>query len=431
MFGLGHTKRTSDVFGISTEILADSYVDRGNLDQDLQRHLARPTHIALRGESKCGKSWIRQKNLPDALTVQCRLNKKPRDLYADALSQLGLHLITESRSDSKSVAKLEATGEVGINLLAKLAGTLGGEIEYSDGVSAVPVGRDLDDLRFVSEILNASGRRLVIEDFHYLSPAERKAFAFDLKALWDYKTYVVIIGIWAENNLLLHLNPDLSGRITELPIYWASGDLAEVLRRGSSALNITFSPEICRELIGAAYGTVGILQKLTLGTLDQAGIFQAPKQNALIQDIDYFNNAAMEYAEQLNALYQTFAKRVAAGIRQRQNSTGIYAHMLSVVLAADDKTLSDGMHTDAIFAEAHRLEARVQKPNLRQILLKIDGIQIDEDGRGLILTYDENKDEVYVVDRQLFLYRKFATVRWPWEQIISEADQSATGYEAD
>lgn len=309
--------------------------------------------------------------------------------------------------------------------------TLGAQLETADGVTSVPVGQNLEDLRFVSSILNASGRRLVIEDFHYLSPVERKAFAFDLKALWDYKTYVVVIGIWAENNLLLHLNPDISGRITELPIYWSGPDLAEVLNRGSKALNIEFAPEVARELTGSAYGTVGILQKLALGTLDQARIFEAPKHKVAVNSLDHFNCAAMEYAEQLNALYQTFAKRVAAGIRQRQNSTGIYAHMLSVVIAADDKTLSDGMHTDAIFMEAYKLEPRVQKPNLRQILLKIDGIQIDEDGRGLILSYDENKDEVYVVDRQLFLYRKFATVRWPWEQIIHEADQTATGYDGD
>jgi hypothetical protein len=31
-----------------------------------------------------------------------------------------------------------------------------------------PVGRNIDDLRFVAEIVKASGRRLVIEDFHYL-----------------------------------------------------------------------------------------------------------------------------------------------------------------------------------------------------------------------------------------------------------------------
>ena len=47
-------KKTSEVFGISNAILPDSYIDRGGLDEEIARLLTRPTHIALRGESKCG-----------------------------------------------------------------------------------------------------------------------------------------------------------------------------------------------------------------------------------------------------------------------------------------------------------------------------------------------------------------------------------------
>ena len=57
------------VFGISTEILAPSYVNRGDLDAKIGRLLDRDIHIALRGESKCGKSWLWQKNIPDAIRV--------------------------------------------------------------------------------------------------------------------------------------------------------------------------------------------------------------------------------------------------------------------------------------------------------------------------------------------------------------------------
>jgi hypothetical protein len=31
---------------------------------------------------------------------------------------------------------------------------------------------------------------------------------------------------------------------------------------------------------------------------------------------------------------------------------------------------------------------------------------------------------VSTVDHQLLLYRRFATVRWPWEDMIAEADAS-------
>jgi hypothetical protein len=54
--GKREKKKVRDVFGISASILEDSYVDRGEFDSEIQKYLSRDTHIALRGESKYGKS---------------------------------------------------------------------------------------------------------------------------------------------------------------------------------------------------------------------------------------------------------------------------------------------------------------------------------------------------------------------------------------
>lgn len=429
MFGIG--RKTHEVFGISTEILEHSYINRGSLDELIQRLLTRNTHIALRGESKCGKSWVRQRNFPDAITVQCRLKKTVTDLYADALSQLGLSLVVEKTADKSIRGKLEAHEEIGVKILAKLELAQEIEAEGSSGTRSVPVGRDLTDLRFVSDIIRASGRRLVIEDFHYLSPAERKSFAFDLKALWDFKTYVVVIGIWAENNLLLWLNPDLAGRIEEVSVYWSNADLESVLTKGSDALNIEFAAPVKAKMVEDAFGTVGILQAIALKTLDEHGIFERKLAPQSAVEVGKYEFAAAAYAEQLNPLYQTFAQRVAKGIRTRKDATGIYAHMLKVVLESEPQDLTKGIHIDTIFTKAHGNEPRIQKGNLRQILTKIDGIQVDEDGRGLILTFDQGKDEVSVVDKQLLTYCKYSTVHWPWAGLIEMSDESGGAYEAD
>ena len=110
-------KKTKDVFGMSNTILSDSYVDRGRLDNDLQRLLQRTTHVALRGESKCGKSWLRQKNLPDAIIVQCRLNKSVNDIYIDILSQLEIKLTIEQNEQQSFKGRIEASGSIGLALL--------------------------------------------------------------------------------------------------------------------------------------------------------------------------------------------------------------------------------------------------------------------------------------------------------------------------
>ncbi|HEU0317479.1 MAG TPA: hypothetical protein VFR49_09130, partial [Solirubrobacteraceae bacterium] len=115
-----HAKHTDEVFGVAPEVLPDSYVDRGALDEELSRLLRRRSHIAVRGESKCGKSWLRQRVIPDALVVQCRLGKTMIDIYKDALSQLDVQLIIERREGNSFTGRVEAQAEAGIGLLAKL-----------------------------------------------------------------------------------------------------------------------------------------------------------------------------------------------------------------------------------------------------------------------------------------------------------------------
>ena len=377
-------------------------------------------HIALRGESKCGKSWLRQKNIPDAIVVQCRLNKSVSNLYEDVFSQLGISITVEKSKGGKLSSTVSAETDVGISLIARLKATLGITAEETSGEKEVVVGRDTTDLRFIAQVIAASERRLVIEDYHYLAPSERKAFAFDLKALWDFGVYVVIIGIWSENNLLLHLNPDLATRVVEHSIFWSDEDLGQVLNKGGCALRVEIEPSVQKLLIQDSFGTVGTIQDLALRLLDEVGIECTQSDFVEVGDRAIYENVALNHADQLNAVYQTFAARVAKGIRQRQKSTGIYAHMLWAVMDATDQELTEGYPTDSIFKVASKREPRIQKPNLRQILRKVGELQVDEDGRGLILAYDDNKDEVTVVDKQLFLYRKYATVRWPWEQVLED-----------
>jgi hypothetical protein len=120
MVQLGKRKKAHEVFGMSNTVLPDSYVDRGDLDEQVKKLLDRPTHIALRGASKCGKSWLRQTVLPDALVVQCRLKKTTVDIYRDALSQLEVRLEVEGTTGTHFKGSVQTTGEFGVKLLAKV-----------------------------------------------------------------------------------------------------------------------------------------------------------------------------------------------------------------------------------------------------------------------------------------------------------------------
>ena len=420
-----------EVFGMSPKILEPSYVDRGELDAEIQKHSGRNSHIALRGESKCGKSWIRQKNIPNAIVVQSRFGRSVEDLYTDALSQLGIEIEINRQHTAGTDLKVAASQSAGIDILGRIALKQGIKTSKQDSVTTLPLGRGVDDLCYISEIFKESGRRLVIEDFHYLRDDERRRFSSELKTLWDYNCFIVIIGIWQENNLLLHLNSDLSGRVEEISIYWSQRDLQQVLINGSAALNIEFSDHIARSLIEDSFGNVGILQKLTRGVLDEIKCDRTKHERETIDDMKAFETTALKYAEQLNGIYQTFAQKVSRGIRKRANSTGIYAHMISVILEARPDDLIQGLSVDEIFDKCVKREPRILKGNLKSAMSKIDYLQTDEEGRGLVITYDEIKEEVFVVNRQLFFYQKWGTVKWPWENIISDVDDQDSAFKAD
>ena len=427
--------KTHDVFGIVPEIRSQSYVDRGDLDKTLETYLARSLHVAMKGPSKCGKSWLRQKSLSNALIVQCRHNKPYTDIYVNALSLLNIRLEIQRTESDTVKGSLIATSEVGAALIAKVSGTVELVAEKGDTTQTQCVGHDVSDLKFIADIIKQSGRRLVIEDFHYMKIEDRKAFAFDLKTLWDYGLFVVIVGVWSGSNLLLSLNPDLTGRVHEISITWANNDLREIIIKGSSELNIEVTDSVIARLVSLAYSNAGILQQLTLLSLDDAGIVEGISgllvNRQQLNDIKHVEAAAMLYVDQLNAVYQQFAKRVSAGIRTRQRATGIYAHTLAVIMEASDDELIQGLCARTICDRAQVRQSRIQYSNLKAILSKIESLQLDDRGCGVIISYNEATEEVAIVDRQLLLYRKYSTIKWPWEDIITEAEAKGGEIEAD
>ena len=417
-------KKASEVFGISNTVLLDSYVDRGELDEELAKHLSRQVHIALRGESKCGKTWLRERVLPNALVVQCRLGKSCLEIYKDALNKLDVRLEVESQTGSDIKGSVEARGDFGINLLAKVGLTTRLESGSQEQTRTAPVTGDV--VHLIGQFLLAGERRLVIEDFHYLSISERRKFAFDMKAFWDAGVFLIVVGVWSGQNMLQYLNRDLTARVREFSVVWTDRDLRRVFERGGEALGVEFGDDLQTKAVKDSYGNVGILQTLILGTLDEVGIEEAQNPTRTVDDLGALETTAIYHAEQLEPVYREFAERVSGGMRTRSDSTGIYAHAMAVILRAEDDTLLSGITLDEIFQSAHERQPRIQKQNLDTILKKFEELQVDDAGRGLILAYNDALKKVAVVDRQLLLYRKYSTVAWPWEDIIREVENDTT-----
>src|SRR4051794_22758942 len=82
-----------DVFGVSTDILRASYVDRGNLDAMLRGSLRAKRHVAIHGGSLQGKSWLRRRLLADESRIvapQCLPEMTSAALIEETLGILGV-----------------------------------------------------------------------------------------------------------------------------------------------------------------------------------------------------------------------------------------------------------------------------------------------------------------------------------------------------
>jgi hypothetical protein len=233
-------------------------------------------------------------------------------------------------------------------------------------------------------------------------------------------------------NYLTYLNADLAGRVTEISLYWSSSDLDASLKKGGAALNCHVSDEIRERIVKDSYGNIGLLQSLSLELFQVCGIDTEQNVSVEISELGALESAGMIYAAQLEAIYTKFAERVSKGIRQRRNSTKIYAHAMWAIFDCSDENLMNGVSCDHIYQVSHKKESRIQKGNLRSILRKFDELQVDEFGKGLVLTFDEGNDVVLVVDRTVLFFRRYQTYPWPWEMLATEEDdaQSNMGFSA-
>lgn len=185
---------TSEVFGISTKMNAYSYVDRSNLDKDFSRYLRRDTHIAITGPSKCGKSWLRQKCLSEAIVVQCRLDMGTVDIYREILSALNAKFDVGKEITFVANEKFSAEGQLGLAYIANAKAQGNIELGQEKTISTeVDFNTSSNNLRYIADSVKKSGKRVVIEDFHYLNLATREKLAHDMKTLWDYECYFIII----------------------------------------------------------------------------------------------------------------------------------------------------------------------------------------------------------------------------------------------
>ncbi len=416
--------KLNEVFGIGISVPRYTYVNRSGLDEKFKYLLSTDRHIVIHGSSKQGKTILRKKNLPEAdtITVQCRASTTCVGLYTEILSQIGIPIPveqTESTTMSGSVA-VKGEGKVGIPFVAKgkIATEAAGELEKTSGQKTIIVGQSAENLRYLSEQIRKAGKRIVVEDFHYVPEEEKETLAFDLKALWDMGTFFMIVGVWAEQNLLQYYNGDLSGRIEEIDIQWNNKELDDVLTKGEEALNMAFGPEIKAAIIADSNQNVGLLQRIAEKYCFNCGILQDAHTDLLpklTNSPGMLDKARTTICHEEDSRYRQFGNALEKGFKSSEESElKVYQHIARVCMEAKDTELLSGLHYNVIFDRVQKYNSRVRQSDLTAALQRLNRLQEDRSISPLVLSYNPKTRLIQLIDRELLFYRKYGNPVWPW-----------------
>lgn len=416
--------RLNEVFGIATRINTASYVNRGGLDELLGYYLSTERHIAIHGDSKQGKSWLRGRLLDaaDTIVVQCQVDSSPVSLFREALGTLDV------RAEIRRVGRGKLEGQLDFSAGGELGNVVLGKVTVDAGASGTaareretetePIGKTPADLSWVARTLRASGKRLVVEDFHYVSEDNRKDFAFMLKALGDYGINVIVVGVWPEDHLLTYYNGDLDGRVEDIRLVWGDEELNEVLVRGGEALNIDMTDELRAELVRDAYGNVGLIQRLAEQVCLAAGVLERRADRLKIEVGNEISTARRTVSERMRARYDAFADDFVRGMKRMTEGLEVYKHMLRAFTRSNTEELLDGIDSRELL---RRIQEEVpgttiRQSDLTQALDRVDRLQVKIGVQPQVLTYNRDRRRLFLADRSFLFYRQYGAPTWPWKK---------------
>jgi hypothetical protein len=413
-----------DVFGVHNPPPLLTYVDRAGLDDRIKHFLSTGRHLVLHGPSKQGKTALRKRALSDdsCIVIQCRNRPTLEQVYAEILADLGKGIPTtrESTKSREVSGGTEASAKGGIFGLfsgeakAKGEGKAAWENVSTEQVTGIGPG----NIKYIADAVYASGKRLVLEDFHYVPEEEKKNLANDLKALYELHVPVILVGAWEQQQLLPQYNGDLTGRVDEINVRWTDAELRAVLEKGETALNILFVRPIKDAMIHDASGNVGLLQRLAERLCMAAGVLgtQADDRAKQIRRQTLLDLARQEICKEEAARYRRFGWSVCEGFPNSNEATKrLYMYVIQVCVEAQDAELLAGLPIQQIEQRIQQLNSSVQAKAIRTALQQIDKLQSEKSIYPVIATYDPVNRVVNLADRELLFYRKYGGPNWPWE----------------
>lgn len=413
VFGVGNTKPLS-------------YVERLNIDGHFRQAMRGPNPVVVYGASKQGKTALVSRYLSYDENIVVRLTPKTtlRDIYQAILRQNGIEIEEAESSASGTEGSVKvgmkwtalipfiASAEANTELASKRTDTA------TNTRKRVPFNLELP--QDVGELLKqiASVKAVILENFHYLTDENQKAFAFDLRTFQEIGVKFVILGVWREKNRMLQFNGDLLDRISEVPVEpWTEPFLFMVAREGEKHLNIQFSNSFLKDCVSTAFGSIGVFQEIIRGVCEQAKIIGWQEKAREIALRMYLDDAIKTRVTAYESRHKQSLVSFAAGLKTSSGGaeSGLFLpyYFVRALLEIGYNRLKNGISRtdlhDAIRAIHHRPND-VRSSDMSNLLHNLSELQAKKSIFPPIFDYDQHTKSLQVVDSTFNFFIKNANL---------------------
>ncbi len=328
------------------------------------------------------------------------------------LKQSGFELTVSTTKATSGKQKIFAKIKAGIFAAEAEGGAETERVKKNDIIKA-PLELDPSDVNDIISALNQVNfnKFIVLEDFHYLPVDTQKDFSVALKAFHENSELCfIVIGVWLEENRLSVYNGDLVGRL--LPINadkWEQTELKKVVYDGEVLLNITFSEDFKKELLGSCYESIYIVQETCHQCCISEGIHATQDEFREIGANVSCGDIIDKVVNQQGGRFNSFLTQFAEGFQNTELE--MHKWLLYPILSSDIENIEKGFKQSEIrniLQKIHPRGKELNSGNVTQSLQSATSLQIKKDIKPMVLDYDQTNLRLSIVDKsfQIWLSRQ-------------------------
>ncbi|WP_442542729.1 hypothetical protein ACSBOX_12330 [Arthrobacter sp. KN11-1C] len=232
-----------------------------HLERDLQDYLDETGAIlTVAGPTKTGKSVLVERVVSDPVWVDGQGIDSTDTLWRLIADQLGAYHQIQVGEDHGETGGGDLSSEAGLPGVAKIAA----KAAYSATDSTTSrYGADRPMPAVARQALVASGRTVVIDDFHFIDRPIQRQIVRALKPLVLAGVAIIFVSISHRVQDVVTAEPDMTGRVVPLKVnFWSIEDLLFIARQGFAALKVRDANEVlANRLAEESYGSPHLMQK--------------------------------------------------------------------------------------------------------------------------------------------------------------------------